>query len=121
LAQKRERLIDVRDLKFHELCCWLFQPFCHVPACFFDGERMFERSITGSNPHKGKNYGTAKPDQFRPLAVPVGFPVVNEGYLQNPGVWLSLRGGGLALYTASSGVRIMTRQTDIFDVAGGCW
>jgi hypothetical protein len=45
---------------------------------------------------------------------------VNEGYLQNPGVWLSLRGGGLALYTRSDGVRIMTRQTDIFDVAGGC-
>jgi len=61
------------------------------------------------------------PDQFRPLDVPVGFPVVNDGYLQNPGVWLSLRGGGLALYTASDGVRIMTRQTDIFDVAGGCW
>src|ERR1700694_1810750 len=59
------------------------------------------------------------PDQFRPLDVPVGFPVVNEGYLQNPGVWLSLGGGGLALYTASDGVRIMTRQTDIFDVAGG--
>jgi hypothetical protein len=35
-------------------------------------------------------------------------------------VWLALRGGGLALYTASSGVRIMTRQADIFDVAGGC-
>lgn len=61
------------------------------------------------------------PDQFRPLSVPVGFPVVNEGYLQNPGLWLSLRGGGLALYTASDGVRIMTRQTDIFEVAGGCW
>ena len=61
------------------------------------------------------------PDQFRPLDVPVGFPVVNEGYLQNPGVWLALRGGGLALYTARDGVRIMTRQTDIFDVAGGCW
>jgi hypothetical protein len=45
------------------------------------------------------------PDQFRPLSVPVGFPVVNEAYLQNPGVWLSLRGGGLALYTASDGVR----------------
>ena len=60
------------------------------------------------------------PGQFRPLDVPVGFPVVNDGYLQNPGVWLSLGGGGLALYTASDGVRIMTRQTDIFDVAGGC-
>ena len=61
------------------------------------------------------------PDQFRPLDVPVGFPVVNEGYLQNPGVWLSLGGGGLALYTATGEVRIMTRQTDIFQVAGGCW
>jgi len=60
------------------------------------------------------------PDQFRPLDVPVGFPVVSDAYLQNPGVWLSLRGGGLALYTASDGVRIMTRQTDIFDLAGGC-
>jgi hypothetical protein len=30
-------------------------------------------------------------------------------------------GAGLALYTASDGVRIMTRQTDIFDVAGGCY
>ena len=61
------------------------------------------------------------PGQFRPLDVPVGFPVVNEGYLRNPGVWLALRGGGLALYTASDGVRIMTRQIDIFEVAGGCW
>jgi hypothetical protein len=60
------------------------------------------------------------PGQFRPLDVPAGFPVVNEGYLQNPGLWLSLRGGGLALYTTSDGVRIMTRQTDIFDVAGAC-
>jgi hypothetical protein len=25
------------------------------------------------------------PDQFRPLDVPVGFPNVNEGYLQDPG------------------------------------
>jgi hypothetical protein len=56
----------------------------------------------------------------RPLDAPAGFPVVNEGYLQNPGVWLSLRGGGLALYTTSDGVRMMTRQTDIFDVAGAC-
>jgi hypothetical protein len=36
-------------------------------------------------------------------------------------VWLALLGGGLALYTARDGVRIMTRQPDIFDVAGGCW
>jgi hypothetical protein len=61
------------------------------------------------------------PNQLRPLNVPLGFPGVNEGYLQNPGVWLALRMGGLALYTASDGVRIMTRQTEIFDVAGGCW
>jgi hypothetical protein len=61
------------------------------------------------------------PDQFRPLDVPPGFPGVNEGYLRNPGVWLALRMGGLAIYTARDGVRIMTRQTDIFDVAGGCW
>ena len=61
------------------------------------------------------------PNELRPLNVPLGFPGVNEGYLQNPGVWLALRMGGLALYTASDGVRIMTRQTEIFDVAGGCW
>ena len=61
------------------------------------------------------------PGQVQPLDVPAGFPVVSDGYLQNPGVWLALRGGGLALYTATDGVRIMTRETDIFDVAGGCW
>jgi hypothetical protein len=61
------------------------------------------------------------PDQFQPLALPLDFPAINDGYLRSPGVWLALRGGGLALYTKSDGVRIMTRQTDIFDVAGGCW
>ena len=61
------------------------------------------------------------PGQVQPLDVPAGFPVVSDGYLQNPGVWLALRGGGLALYTATDGVRIMTRGTDIFDGAGGCW
>jgi hypothetical protein len=61
------------------------------------------------------------PGQFQRLDVPLELPMVREGYLRNPGVWLSLRFGGLALYTASDGVRIMTRQTDIFDVAGGCW
>jgi hypothetical protein len=61
------------------------------------------------------------PDQFQRLALPPGFPAVSDGYLRNPGVWLALRGGGLALYTARDGVRIMTRQPDIFDVAGGCW
>ena len=60
-------------------------------------------------------------DQFQRLSVPLELPVVSEGYLQNPGVWLPLRGGGLALYTASDGVQIMTRQPDIFAVAGGCW
>jgi hypothetical protein len=61
------------------------------------------------------------PDQFQPLALPLDFPAINDGYLRSPGVWLALRGGGLALYTKSDGVHIMTRQTDIFDVAGGCW
>ena len=61
------------------------------------------------------------PDRFQRLALPPGFPAISDAYLRNPGVWLALRGGGLALYTASDGVRIMTRQTDIFDVAGGCW
>ena len=60
------------------------------------------------------------PNDFQRLVLPVDFPAVNDGYLRNPGVWLALRGGGLALYTASGGVRIMTRQTDIFDIAGGC-
>jgi hypothetical protein len=61
------------------------------------------------------------PDKFQRLALPPDFPAVSDGYLRNPGVWLALRGGGLALYTATEGVRIMTRQTDIFDIAGGCW
>ena len=61
------------------------------------------------------------PDQFQRLAVPLDFPAINEAYLRNPGVWLALRGGGLALYTKTDGVRIMTRQTEIFDIAGGCW
>jgi hypothetical protein len=60
------------------------------------------------------------PDQFQPLALPLDFPAINDGYLRSPGVWLALRGGGLALYTKSDGVRIMTRQTDIFDISGGC-
>jgi hypothetical protein len=60
-------------------------------------------------------------DQFQRLTVPVDFSIVSEGYLQNPGVWMRLGDGGLALYTASDGVRIMTRQPDVFDVAGGCW
>jgi hypothetical protein len=61
------------------------------------------------------------PDQFQRLALPPDFPGVSDGYLRHPGVWLALRGGGLALYTATDGVRIMTRSPDIFDVAGGCW
>ena len=61
------------------------------------------------------------PDQLRVLAVPPNFPKVADGYLRHPGVWLALRGGGLALYTATEGVRVMTRAPDIFDVAGGCW
>jgi len=60
------------------------------------------------------------PNQFQRLALPVDFPAVNDGYLRNPGVWLALRGGGLGLYTAGDGVRIMTRQTGIFDIAGDC-
>jgi hypothetical protein len=60
------------------------------------------------------------PDQFQPLALPLDFPAIYDGYLRSPGVWLALRGGGLALYTKSDGVRIMTRQTDIFDISGGC-
>jgi hypothetical protein len=59
-------------------------------------------------------------DQFQRLALPLDFPAINDGYLRSPGVWLALRGGGLALYTKSDGVRIMTRQTDIFDISGGC-
>jgi len=61
------------------------------------------------------------PEQFQRFALPLDFPAVSDGYLRHPGVWLALRGVGLALYTASDGVRIMTRQTDIVDVAGGCW
>jgi hypothetical protein len=60
------------------------------------------------------------PDKLQRLTLPPDFPAVSDGYLRNPGVWLALRGGGLALYAATEGVRIMTRQTDIFDVAGGC-
>ena len=60
------------------------------------------------------------PDRFEPLALPPDFPRINDGYPRNSGVWLALGGGGLALYTASDGVRIMTRQTDIFDIAGDC-
>jgi hypothetical protein len=61
------------------------------------------------------------PDQFQSVALPLDFPLLADGYLQHPGVWLSLRLGGLALYTEADGVRIMTRNTEIFDVAGGCW
>lgn len=71
-----------------------------------------------SSPQLGLLVG---PDHFQRLAVPPDFPAVADGYLQHPGVWLVLRRGGLALYTAADGVRIMTRQTDVFDVAGGCW
>jgi len=61
------------------------------------------------------------PDRFQRLAPPPDFPLIADGYLQHPGVWLSFRLGGLALYTPANGVRMVTRTTDIFDVAGGCW
>jgi hypothetical protein len=61
------------------------------------------------------------PDRFQQFALPPGFPLVADGYLRHPGVWLSLRRGGLALYTGADGVRIMTRNPEIFEIAGGCW
>lgn len=61
------------------------------------------------------------PGTFQRLDVPLDFPVVDAAYVRHPGVWLALRGGGLALYTRPSGVQWLTRSDNIFNVAGGCW
>jgi hypothetical protein len=61
------------------------------------------------------------PGTFQRLDVPLDFPVVDAAYVQHPGVWLALRGGGLALYTRPPKVQWLTGRDNIFSVAGGCW
>ena len=65
----------------------------------------------------------AAPNQLVQVALPPDLPFVpiSYAYLAHPGVWLPLPAGGIALYMKGEGVKIMTRSTNVFDVAGGCW
>jgi hypothetical protein len=90
-------------------------------------------SLLAANPDGGALIALVQPDgseqlglvsapgTFQRLDVPLDFPVVDAAYVRHPGIWLALRGGGLALYTRPSGIQWLTRGDNIFDVAGGCW
>jgi hypothetical protein len=62
------------------------------------------------------------PDQAMPTEQPPGIGYVEEAFQAEPGIWLPLPipGGGLALYTKESGMKIVTQTTEVFSVAGGC-
>jgi hypothetical protein len=74
---------------------------------------------------EGDGYGRTEllsgPNQVSPLEISPDHPQVANAYLTHPGVWLSLQGGGLALYVKGAAASIMTRSPDVSNVAGGCW
>jgi hypothetical protein len=74
---------------------------------------------------EGDGYGVPKvvrgPSQISPLAISPDQPAVSGAYSTNPGIWLSLQGGGLALYIKGATATVMSRSPDVFNVAGGCW
>ena len=74
---------------------------------------------------EGDGYGVPKvvrgPNQISPLEIAPDHPAVTGAYSTNPGMWLSLQGGGLALYVSGTAATVMSRSPDIFNVAGGCW
>jgi hypothetical protein len=74
---------------------------------------------------EGDGYGVPKvvrgPNQISPLLISPDQPGVSWAYSTNPGTWLSLQGGGLALYIKGTTATVMSHSPDIFNVAGGCW
>lgn len=74
---------------------------------------------------EGDGYGVPEvvrgPNQISPLEISPDHPSVTGAYNTNPGTWLSLQGGGLALYIKGIEATVMSRSPDIFNVAGGCW
>jgi hypothetical protein len=74
---------------------------------------------------EGDGYGIPKvvrgPNQVSSLEISPDQPEVTGAYSTNPGTWLSLQGGGLALYINGTKATVMSRSPDIFNVAGGCW
>jgi hypothetical protein len=74
---------------------------------------------------EGDGYGVPNvvrgPNQISPLVISPDQPAVGWAYSTNPGIWLSLQGGGLALYIKGAAATVVSRSPDIFNVAGGCW
>jgi len=74
---------------------------------------------------EGDGYGIPEvvrgPKQISALGILPGHPSVTGAYNTNPGTWLSLQGGGLALYLNGIEATVMSSSPDIFNVAGGCW
>jgi hypothetical protein len=74
---------------------------------------------------EGDGYGVPEvvrgPKQISALEILPGHPSVTGAYSTNPGTWLSLQGGGLALYLNGIEATVMSSSPDIFNVAGGCW
>lgn len=60
------------------------------------------------------------PNHVVQIELPQSLGFVPGAYLAEPGIWLVLPYGGLALYTKGSGVRIVSTSTDVAGVAGGC-
>ena len=74
---------------------------------------------------EGDGYGVPEvvrgPKQISALGILPGHPSVTGAYNTNPGTWLSLQGGGLALYIKGIEATVVSNSPDIFNVAGGCW
>jgi hypothetical protein len=74
---------------------------------------------------EGDGYGVPEvvrgPKQITALEILPGHPSVTGAYNTNPGTWLSLQGGGLALYIRGIEATVVSSSPDIFSVAGGCW
>jgi hypothetical protein len=74
---------------------------------------------------EGDGYGVPEvvrgPKQISALDILPGHSSVTGAYNTNPGTWLSLQGGGLALYIRGTQATVMSSSPDIFNVAGGCW
>jgi hypothetical protein len=107
------------DLQSHRIASW-FRSTANIVvfAADPDGGVLIGLQQADGTLQLGRVSG---PDTFEPFAVPANFPTVDAAYVRHPGVWLALRGGGLALYTHRSGIQWLTRSPSIFDVAGGCW